>query len=514
MLVSKALTNYLKAIQINRKINNLDNTARLYNNVGIVYLNHGQPRKALDYFLKCKKLQEKIKDPTIGITLTNIGNIYNKQGKYEKAIAYYQQAQNIFKKHPNPRGLGELYNNMGLYYKKQNKKEEAVKQYQKAIEIFNSIEDKFGISDTYFYLGEIYFIYKDYTKAIDYMQRSLKLSKELDVLEQVKSAEKKLYEMHNQLNNKAEALEHFIAFSKAKDSIQSNENIRDNIRAELNFEFDKKELLNRKEKEKGIFVYKEKMKRNTQRMIFTSSFVALILGFIFLLYKRQQTNKTLRLKLDLIEYEQKALHLQMNPHFVFNCLGSISSFILQNNTDEAVKYLSKFSKLMRLTLEFSKEPCIPIDKEIESLENYLELEKLRFNNAFEYSISKSKEVEDDFALPSLLLQPFIENAIIHGVIPKKDNNGLISIDFNIKDNHIICTIIDNGIGIFRSKKLKEKLVNLHKSMALDITRKRLDMMESVHSKKSNIEILELSSENSKQESGTKIVLQLPVQYIN
>jgi LytS/YehU family sensor histidine kinase len=118
----------------------------------------------------------------------------------------------------------------------------------------------------------------------------------------------------------------------------------------------------------------------------------------------------------------------MNPHFVFNCLGSISSFIVQNGTDSAIKYLAKFSKLMRLTLEYSKESLIPIDKEIESLQNYLELEQLRFNNNFDFAITKSTEIEDDVALPPLLLQPFVENAIIHGVIPKK-TKGKIKVDF-------------------------------------------------------------------------------------
>lgn len=341
---------------------------------------------------------------------------------------------------------------------------------------------------------------------------SLKFSKELDVLEQVKDAEKKLYDIYAKTNQPKIALEHFIAYTKAKDSILNHENVRNNIRAELNFEFDKKELFHKQEKEKNRLIYKEKIKRNEQKLWFIISFSCVIFGFIFLLYKRQQTNKTLSLKLELIEYEQKALHLQMNPHFVFNCLGSISSFILRNNVDEAVKYLAKFSKLMRLTLEFSKEPFIPIDKEIESLENYLELEKLRFNNSFSYVITKTDTIEDDIAVPSLLLQPFVENAIIHGVGGKKEK-GHITIDFTVKNEHIICTISDDGIGIFNSQKQKEKLVNIHKSMALEITKKRLEMMETILLKKSTIDIIELVDSDNRI-VGTRVTLHLPVQYMN
>ena len=200
----------------------------------------------------------------------------------------------------------------------------------------------------------------------------------------------------------------------------------------------------------------------------------------------------------------------MNPHFVFNCLGSISSFIVQNGTDSAIKYLSKFSKLMRLTLEYSKESLIPIDKEIESLQNYLELEQLRFNQKFDFNIAKSSEIEDDMALPPLLLQPFVENAIIHGLIPKSDK-GTINIDFSVENNNLICAITDDGIGFMKSQELKENLVAMHKSMALDITRKRLEMMEAYTSKTANVNIKEII-ENGKV-TGTKVVLKLPIQYI-
>ncbi len=236
----------------------------------------------------------------------------------------------------------------------------------------------------------------------------------------------------------------------------------------------------------------------------------LLFGIIFLIYNRNQLKKTLTLEKELAEYEQKALHLQMNPHFVFNCLGSISSFIVQNGTDSAIKYLAKFSKLMRLTLEYSKESLIPIDKEIESLQNYLELEQLRFNNSFDFTITKSKDIEDDVALPPLLLQPFVENAIIHGVIPKKAN-GIIKVDFQIDKDNLVCTIEDNGIGFEISKKAKENSVSVHKSMAINIIKKRLEMIASATNKKATISINELASNENK--TGTKAVLQLPIQYL-
>jgi LytS/YehU family sensor histidine kinase len=166
---------------------------------------------------------------------------------------------------------------------------------------------------------------------------------------------------------------------------------------------------------------------------------------------------------------------------------------------------------MRLTLEYSKESLIPIDKEMESLQNYLELEQLRFNNVFEFKLSKSNEIEDDMAIPPLLLQPFVENAIIHGLIPKKEN-GTISVDFSIEKDSLVCTILDNGIGFEKSKEIKENLVAIHKSMALDITKKRLEMMEASTAQKAKVEIKEIKNELGEIQ-GTKVVLNLPIQYI-
>src|SRR5690606_27743594 len=245
-------------------------------------------------------------------------------------------------------------------------------------------------------------------------------------------------------------------------------------------------------------------------LLFGSVFIILVLIVIFLIYNRNHIKKTLTLEKNLAEYEQKALHLQMNPHFVFNCLGSISSFIIQNGNDEALKYLSKFSKLMRLTLEYSKESLIPIDKEIEGLQNYLELEQLRFNKMFDFSITKDPNIEDDMAIPPLLLQPFVENAIMHGIVPKKEK-GNINIHFGLIDDKLVCTVTDDGIGFSKSKEMKENSVTVHKSMALEITRKRLEVIQAFTSKTSKVEIKDVIDELGKLH-GTRIILNLPVQY--
>ncbi len=509
---AKALQNHLKAVKLYEETNQELKVAQVSNNIGVVYQSQNQDFKALEYFLKGFKIQEKNKLSSSGITATNIGKIYFKQENYLEALKYFQLAQDRFEQYPDARGYGELFTHFGRYYQSQNQFAQAILSFEKALFEFDKIDDKFGSTDTYYYFGQFYLAQGNYPKALQHTQQSLAYAKELGLLESIQNAELALSMIYEKLGQTDESFKHFKLYAVAKDSLQNQENIRQMVQTELNFEFHKKESDLQKEQEKKEIIYQEQIKRHRLEIIFSILFVILAFGIVFLIYNRLQLKRNLTLQKELAEYEQKALHLQMNPHFVFNCLGSISSFIVQNGTDSAIKYLAKFSKLMRLTLEYSKESLIPIDKEIESLQNYLELEQLRFNQVFDFKITKSVEIEDDLALPPLLLQPFVENAIIHGLIPKQEK-GMITIDFKLEKESLVCSIFDDGIGFDQSKQLKEQSVAIHKSMALDITKKRLEMMESATQKKSFVTINEVVDEIGLIK-GTKVVLHLPIQYLD
>lgn len=507
---SKALQFNFKALKIYEQTRNNVKLARIYNNIGVIYKSQNELFKAQVYYEKCLKIQEKLNDKNIGITYNNIGLVYLERKDYTKSLEYFNEAKTSFEKHPNPRGQGELYNNLGSYYKATNNPKLAIEHLKNALVKFKSIDDKFGSSDSYGILGTIYSDQKQYDLAIEAINKSLQIGKELRVLDRVQASERELSYIYEKLGRTTEALAHYKLYSATKDSVTNAETIKNSIRTEMNFEFDRKVLLQHEEQEKKELVFEEQKKTNQIKLFLSFSLTLLLSGIAFLIYNRKQLKKTLTLEKEVAVYEQKALHLQMNPHFIFNCLGSISSFIVQNSTEAAIKYLAKFSKLMRLTLEYSKESLIPIDKEIESLQNYLELEQLRFNNKFKFSITKDKEIEDDVALPPLLLQPFVENAIIHGLNPTV-KTGTITIDFSIKNESLVCVIKDDGIGINKSKELKKTLVSMHKSMALDITRKRLEMMEDTTSKKAEVTIEEMHEKG--EIKGTKVVLSLPLQFL-
>ncbi|MGQ2982326.1 tetratricopeptide repeat-containing sensor histidine kinase [Flavobacterium sp.] len=509
---AKGLEYYFKALKLFRETGQEEIVAIVYNNIGDIYSTQKEYTKALEYFNKALWIQKKTGDPSSAITISNIGKIYLAKDEDEKALQSFNEAEAQFGKFENNRGLAELYNNFGNFYRKKNDLPKAVAYYNKALDIFERSGEKYGAASSLTFLGNIYVLEGKTADAIANLERSSALAEEIGVLEQVKESEKALSDIYEKMGNAGEALLHYKKYTAAKDKIINSENIKNIVREEMNYEFERKAALQKVEDEKRQVLYDEQAKRHVQQMVFIGLSALLLFGIAFLIYSRLQLKKRLTLQRDLAEYEQKALHLQMNPHFVFNCLGSISSFIVQNGTDQAIKYLSKFSKLMRLTLEYSKESLIPIDKEIESLQNYLELEQLRFNNMFEFEITKDPNIEDDMALPPLLLQPFVENSIIHGIVPKK-MRGRITVGFKLEGEKLICTVTDDGIGINRSKKLKEASVTVHKSMAMEITRKRLEVIQAVTSRHSQVEIKEITNATG-EPAGTRIILHLPVQYAN
>ncbi len=219
----------------------------------------------------------------------------------------------------------------------------------------------------------------------------------------------------------------------------------------------------------------------------------------------KRINQRLRLENSLLEMERKALRLQMNPHFIFNALDSISSFIFKNDPKQAVRYLNNFAKLMRLTLESSMEHLHPVETEVSILKNYLELEMLRFKGKFEYEIEIDDEIDYDVGIPPMLIQPHVENAILHGIKPK-EGMGHLSIRFILKGDLLICEVEDDGIGRKRAKELPKR--QDHRSMATQINKDRLRLLKISKSDEIDIEIID-----KENHTGTKVIIKLPAESI-
>jgi two-component sensor histidine kinase len=241
-------------------------------------------------------------------------------------------------------------------------------------------------------------------------------------------------------------------------------------------------------------------------------FIVLVLAFtggtvwLIVQWRYAQAAKQEKTTNELNVLKIKALSSQMNPHFIFNSLNSIQNFLVENDLRMSNKYLSKFARLMRLILNNSNETFVPLKDVISTLELYLELEQLRFNHKFDYKIDIDPKIEfDGTRIPSMLLQPFLENAILHGLLPL-DNKGLVTLKLEkITDQQVKAIVMDNGVGReFHKGRLGKK----HKSHGLRITKERLKVFESFLGNKFNLTIRDLKNEQGKPE-GTHVELTLP-----
>ena len=211
------------------------------------------------------------------------------------------------------------------------------------------------------------------------------------------------------------------------------------------------------------------------------------------------------------ELEMQALRSQMNPHFIFNSLNSINRFILQNERAQASEYLIKFSKLVRLILQNSQSSLIPLESELESLELYLSLEALRFNYHFGYKISVPEDLDvSALQVPPLILQPYAENAIWHGLMHKEEK-GQLNVEVSEEDNHLYFKITDNGIGREKAAALESKSATKHKSMGLKITASRIAITQNAETIKSPVVINDLINADGSA-AGTEVIIKLPIQY--
>jgi sensor histidine kinase YesM len=237
----------------------------------------------------------------------------------------------------------------------------------------------------------------------------------------------------------------------------------------------------------------------------------LLIRNIFLKRRNEKLkNENIQRKLlhDTSEMEMQALRAQMNPHFIFNCLNSINRFIMKNESKAASDYLTQFSRLIRFVLNNSKKAWIPLEDEIEMLKLYLDMEMLRFKDAFDYEICHDEDVDLlSVYIPPLLLQPFVENAVWHGLMHKKEN-GLVTISFKVEQDILHCTIVDNGVGRSAAASAGSKSSQSHKSMGIQITRERLALINgSLEDEKVAFKIEDMF-DNTGRPSGTKVSLKI------
>lgn len=211
-------------------------------------------------------------------------------------------------------------------------------------------------------------------------------------------------------------------------------------------------------------------------------------------------------------YKQKSLRQQMNPHFIFNTLNSIQLYILEKDHISSHRYLTKFAKLMRLVLDNSEESVIPLKNELEALKLYLELESLRLSGKFNYTINVENDKLLEVKVPTLLIQPFVENSIWHGIMLKASQDGWVHINVSSNNNTIVYTIEDNGVGRKKAQNIRSKQDTERKSLGFKITAQRINLLNSLYKNEFKIQYFDLEKEAG--QAGTRVVITIPLNPIN
>jgi len=361
--------------------------------------------------------------------------------------------------------------------------------------------DPYIIQAANYNIGKTYLSQNDEVSAIPYLKKSAKIAKNQgNAIEEQKSV-KDLAKAYENLGQFDIALDIYKRYVRLSDSFKSLQNGNEEASLALNREFLKQEarikglMSTQKEKEASI--------RRQRTILWTLAGVLLIFAcltwaLVRNIRQKQKANMVIQLQ---------SLRTQMNPHFIFNSLNSVNNFISKNDERSANKYISDFSKLMRTVLKNSDQDFISLVTEIETLRIYLELEHFRFGDKFDYHLEVASNVEpDSVQVPPMLIQPYIENAIWHG-LRYKEEKGRLWVNFFIEDKKLYCTIHDNGIGRKKSAELKTLHQKTYQSTGIKNTQERIELLNKLHKTNLGIEISDL--EQDSESTGTMVKISLP-----
>lgn len=525
-----------QSLKLSREANYKKGVAGGLVNLGNVYSYWGDHNTALRYFYEARRMFEEMGDRSReAIALSNIAGIYYSSGKKDSAIDILKRCVAIQKIANDKLSLATNCQMLGSFYYHLYKPYEAAYYIEKAEAVYTEINNQVGIGHCYYHMGQIYYDKSDSVRSEIMLQKGLAIGKKfgdsaliggcLQALAFLSHALKKtdkaillsqqalqifksqkigdmsqsvalfLSKWNIEQHNYKAALEMYKLHITFRDSSNGNNSRSALYREQLKYDFEKKELLAKAALEKKLSLIKADAEREKlHKDLWLAGSVTLLLILLLISYFAynhfRQKNIIASQKNNLLK--QQLLVSQMNPHFIFNSLNAVQNFIYKQDSYQAGVYLNKFSGLIRMILDFSRENTISLENEITFLQDYLALQKLRFNEKLNYEIKVDPLLEPAMIMiPPMLAQPFIENAIEHGIF-YKDGEGFLSIRISLVKNMVVYEIEDNGIGFGESMKLKRKVVAQHRSLAIKITKERLSAMNDENSTGFEIEIMDKS----------------------
>lgn len=533
----KAFEYMLKAIRLTYIVKDGRGVISSPQNMANIYKNAGDKETALQYFTVAAQNAKPINPVRYNRLL---GDIEMMLGRSDSAMYYYNKSENIASSITHDSSIlnrfaSYRYIGLGDFYFRQKKYEDAIENYKKPLPFFEKGNDKTNIMGIWLGLAKSYQCMGNFTVALMYTKRLLQTAQETGTRPFERDAAELYWKIYDGQGKTDSAYKYNLRYTALRDSIMNDE-YRRNIavsemklhdeqqKAKINL-LQKDQQLNRQK----LSLQQQEIKNESfLRNVLAGGIIFFILAtvaiFRYILLRRKNESQRLEQELQMqqlqaeknkIEFQQQAAELemqalrsQMNPHFIFNCLSSINRFILISKIDEASDYLTKFSRLIRMSLHNSKKSLITLESELEALRLYLDLERLRFKNAFNYSITFINTIDiNTLYIPPMLIQPFAENAIWHGLMHKK-NVGCLDIQLCAADKTLTCTITDNGIGRKMAASLNSRSAEKNKSMGIEITAGRLALLNRSKIENAVFNIEDLVDEQGNG-CGTKVILTMP-----
>ena len=495
----------------------------IYEGLGDNYFKTDQLNKSFNEYQTALNLAKRISNPAkISDLNAKISSVLEAKGETAKAEGYLLSSQNsVLKKEPQ-KAVIESQRAANFYSRNKNIDKE-VAQRQATLknledadldEVIVEDEDKaLTKSKAKLDLGNAYIKQNKLDKAIPLLEESAAEAESSNDIETQKDAIQKLSEVYVSLGNDDKALSNYKKYVSLVDKLYKQKENEINEIVNLNKDLSEKQnRITSLEKDRELSESKLQLYQSENRLTIENErrqriiIYALLTGLILLLFSlfwMFKSNRQRRLANNLLAL--KSLRTQMNPHFIFNALNSVNSFIAQNDERTANRYLTDFSTLMRSVLVNSEEDFISLTKELELLNLYLKLEHSRFKDKFDYELNVDDRIEQDlFQIPPMLLQPYIENAVWHGLRYKKEK-GFLKVALVKKDDEtIIIEITDNGIGRTKSAELKTEHQKKQQSKGLNNIKQRIKILNEMYKDKVDVLIEDLYDDKT----GTKVILTL------
>ena len=515
-LVGPSLLYFNKVIDIRYDNPIQDNLHKLiasaHKNLGEILTSLQQYELSITEFEKAIEINNKRKNHFIlAINYQQLGNAKEQLGDLEEALIYYNKAafiyENVFE---SELGKAIIYNCMGRLYIAKGMNNEANIILEDALKRAKKINDNLHIADIYVNLGKAQFFKGQVSLAKNNIIRGIEISEEElktnpDLTEVKIKGLSFLSDIYKNDNDYKSALMLYKAADSLANSVSDTRNI--SYLDGLLLKYENETKLNLVKELESKEVLSASTQTNVALTVLLSVIaVLLITVLLFIFHRQQQSNQEKK----ILALEQNMLKSQMNPHFIFNSLNSIKQYIIGNEIENAVYYLNKFAKLIRKILDTSNKKDISLAEELETMTTYMTIENMRFSNEIDFKINVADDIDSKkIRVPSLILQPFIENSLWHGLSSKlSDKKITIDIKNTIPD-YVSISITDNGVGRKISKERKLKETFKRRSVGIEITKERLFSFAKRFNRSFELKIEDLYDEQNVA-SGTKIILNIPV----